>query len=989
MNEKDITVLIGKAIREGKYLSISYLNQKGDETHFWIRILDIDANGKLTVDMYNVAKGEQLDTKIFISHIQKAEILKFSHCEVSDELVKKLEEDESLSKFSFERYDRNLLNYYLECYKANQDPFLYKAHLIPKIDNEVLLSQKSYLLSDEQQLQIIKEIYHNDYPSYYDYELAICELSIDLPQNKKFVVAFRKLTFDPIKKTLETGSKVQFNPGFYIDKIKYSLSYYTDMSPADFETSYLSNKDETIGWLKKGFDKGEMINTRPELIVLGYSQINISGIYDDIQSELAKPEKPIKAFFENTSLLDRKNKTEPNIVLFDSNINLDQLRTVYNALKYPITYVQGPPGTGKTQTLLNIAVNCMLNERTLLITSNNNTPIDGIKDKLNLGKYRDKDILFPVIRLGSNKRTIEALRLIKELNDFKTSDKPKETLLFNIRKQAKEKNSKLVESLKAIEDRIEQEQKLKFVNRLLENKTNSFLEEEKRNIEEQLALLPEINKITIEGVFEVVENNDRLLQYFYFESIKRIRRLQHKNLSELHKILSIQEEKEQVKEFNRWIANDTNLEKFTKVFPILLSTNISCRKLGRHYKFDIMAMDEAAQCDIATGLIPISKCISMVLIGDTNQLKPIIVIDKSRNDQLMQQFQVDKHQSYLDNSILSYFIGIDGVSNNILLSHHYRCGENIIRYSNMRFYSNKLNLSGVTGIGELQLLLVKNTNPYKKNGYFEEAQIIIDFVKNNRLKDVFIITPFRNQEEIINKLLAEAKVKGEIDDTVECGTVHKIQGQENKTIVFSTALSQSTHSTTYNWIKNNSQLLNVAVTRAKEKLIVVTDEDAIDTLSRKDDDLYALIQYMRSKGNTQVAESEVNKYTIGFSNNSKFEDEFYKTMQHYCSIYNGRFARNVKVTSIFPEEYNNPLVNQKEFDGVLYTGNTPEIIFEVNGAEHYNNKRSIKSDSIKRDLLIKKKIRSIHVPNLYVKHFEYIGEMIRKLRSEPVQIEFF
>ena len=37
------------------------------------------------------------------------------------------------------------------------------------------------------------------------------------------------------------------------------------------------------------------------------------------------------------------------------------------------------PGTGKTQTILNLVVNCLTNNKTVLISSNNNVPIDGIR----------------------------------------------------------------------------------------------------------------------------------------------------------------------------------------------------------------------------------------------------------------------------------------------------------------------------------------------------------------------------------------------------------------------------------------------------------------------------------------------------------------------------------------------------------------------------------------------------------------------------------
>ena len=224
---------------------------------------------------------------------------------------------------------------------------------------------------------------------------------------------------------------------------------------------------------------------------------------------------------------------------------------------------------------------------------------------------------------------------------------------------------------------------------------------------------------------------------------------------------------------------------------------------------------------------------------------------------------------------------------------------------------------------------------------------------------------------------------------MSCGTIHKVQGQENKTIIISTALSTKTAKKTYDWIKNNSELLNVGVTRAKENLIVVVDPGAIDILSTKEDDLYALYDYARTNGTAEIKQSEVNKLTIGFSNNSKFEDEFYKTMQHYCSLAETRFRRNVKIIELFPEESNNNLVNKKEFDGVLYENNIPKIIFELNGAEHYHNRRTLKSDTVKMDLLQSKNVQLLLIPNQYVKHYEFIRELINKFNGNMYQRTLF
>lgn len=994
MINKNTTALIGKAIREGKYLNITYKNKDGEITPFWISILDINANDELYVNMFNVTKDEPiLNAKIFISSIQTAEILKFSHYDVTDALIKKIDEDISLQKYDFDRFDNNVLNYYLECYKANNDPFLHKTHLIPTLDLDELISKNPYHLTNKQQSIIIKEIYNNDFNTLYDYELALCEFSIDIKSKGKFVVAFRKLTFNPVGKNLQIGDKIYFNPNFYIKDMKYSLSYYTDLSPSDFETLYLKDKTGTIEVLKGNFNQGELPNTRPEIVVLGYAQIDISAIYEEINTDHSNKEMevPLKAFFQNLSSLDRKNRKEPHIVLYDNNVNIDQLQTIYNSLKYPVTYVQGPPGTGKTQTILNIVVNCLVNNKTLLITSNNNIPVDGIKEKLFLGEYRNKEILFPIIRLGNNKCSAEALRKIKELYEYETKDIPKEDLLFNLKEKSKENNKRLLEKLKNYELRIDLKQNLEFIDGLLSKGDGTYwlLEEEKKKLEERLRQIPETTDDNVRGIFEIIKDNYQLLQYFYYESLTYIKRLKNKDYSGLVEIINIPDEDEKVREFNKWIADDRNLEKFTRVFSVILTTNISSRKLGRKFKFDLLTIDEAGQCDIATSLIPISKCSNMVLIGDTNQLKPIVVFEEFRNKQLMKRFEVDEVYDYFNNSILSVYKRIDNISRDILLSYHYRCGEKIINYSNMRFYESKLNLTAIKRPGNVKLIDVNNVNHKNKNSQLEEAKEIIDYVKEQNLSDVYIITPFRNQESVINHYLTEAKEKGEIDNSISCGTIHKVQGQENKTIIISTAISKQTSPKTYDWIKDNSQLINVGVTRAKENLIVVTDKKAIEILSKKDDDLYALIDYVGKNGSTQVSQSVVNKFTIGFSNNSQFEDEFYTTMSHYCSVRGSTFRRNVKIAEIFPEEKDNELVNKKEFDGVLYEGNIPRVVFELNGSEHYTKKNRIRSDEIKMEFLKAKNIRLLFIPNQYVKHYEFIRELIKKFNGDIYQKTLF
>ena len=90
---------------------------------------------------------------------------------------------------------------------------------------------------------------------------------------------------------------------------------------------------------------------------------------------------PLKAFFGTITARNQRRKNYP-IALYDNNVNVDQLRVINSAMKNAVTYVQGPPGTGKTYTILNILVSAFYNERTALVSSNNNKPVNDIYKKL-------------------------------------------------------------------------------------------------------------------------------------------------------------------------------------------------------------------------------------------------------------------------------------------------------------------------------------------------------------------------------------------------------------------------------------------------------------------------------------------------------------------------------------------------------------------------------------------------------------------------------
>ena len=101
-------------------------------------------------------------------------------------------------------------------------------------------------------------------------------------------------------------------------------------------------------------------------------------------------------------------------------------------------------------------------------------------------------------------------------------------------------------------------------------------------------------------------------------------------------------------------------------------------------------------------------------------------------------------------------------------------------------------------------------------------------LQNNYQGSIGVVSPFRAQANAIrvavkNNAQLEAALRNK-DFLVD--TVHKFQGDERDVIIFSPVLSQGMTDGTIRFLKNNENLFNVAITRAKAQLIVVGDREA-------------------------------------------------------------------------------------------------------------------------------------------------------------------
>ena len=1004
---KNIELVLSEGIKTGKWIDISYKNSQNETTYYWIAIKDIDLKKRIIyASIFNDQKSLNcLDAIIKFDNILSAKLLHFTTYDTPLELINKIEKNREDAKWlKYESFNNNILRYYLKCNDLDNDPFQKDTFLISGVDKDVILKRKTIVLNDEQEKQVLNYIKNYDAKKISD-ELNYLILSfLSIEENdKKYIVLYYDIRFNPSNKKLSIIDIPRVNQTFLIKNKKHSLNSYIDIDPQEFTNNitnhlnqYLKEYTELI---RANLRDTEIINQLPEFMILQRSiKANLEATYSTIEEKIEKGtlDYPLKAFFGNTNRFGAKRK-EPSIVIYDNRVNINQMRVIYNSMKYPITYVQGPPGTGKTQTILNVVLSAFFNSKTTLICSSNNKPINGILEKLSFSYKEDDDIPFPYIRLGNRNEVAKSTLRILDLYNYKSKKDPDEEKINKIKIKTNEGNKDLLNYLETYENKVDLKMRIESAKRLLDSIDNP-LNRLYQNVKDQiLELIEEYKRMPIVSNQDVlklvtsVSQDKRFKQYMYFESIKYIKKLNSPRYAELITICKIKDETDRVTTFNKWCTIDDNIKLLENVFPIIITTNISSARLGTaNHTFDLVIMDEAGQCNCATALLPIARAKQLLLVGDTNQLKPIVVLEDIINDHLKVEYKISNDYDYSKHSILDIMRKHDNISKDIMLTYHYRCGRKIINFSNKRFYNGKLNLDYLTDEGNLSLLNIKNINSRLRNENYEEAKAIIDYIKRNNLKDTAIITPFKNQQNLINSMLKENNI-----NDVTCGTIHQVQGAEKDTIVISSSLSLKTSKKTFDWIKNNSEITNVAVTRAKKNLIVVSDVEALDKLSTdKKDDLYNLVKYIANNGKTEVPPNESYTIQIGNSNGSKSEDMFFHTISHFCSINNiFQAKRNVPLSSLFS---NDSILSQSklEFDIVLYkiTGTTliPQIAIELQGGEHFGNLDREKCDARKSQICKEKGIILLEIPNSFAKSYETIKELILTSCGQKVeQLELF
>lgn len=92
--------------------------------------------------------------------------------------------------------------------------------------------------------------------------------------------------------------------------------------------------------------------------------------------------------------------------------------------------------------------------------------------------------------------------------------------------------------------------------------------------------------------------------------------------------------------------------------------------------------------------------------------------------------------------------------------------------------------------------------------------------ENNKLKNIGVISPYKGQVNILQKMIEE----NNWEQNIEVNTVDGFQGKEKDIIFITTVRSKDSISDSIGFLKDYRRL-NVAITRAKYALIIIGDRD--------------------------------------------------------------------------------------------------------------------------------------------------------------------
>ena len=246
--------------------------------------------------------------------------------------------------------------------------------------------------------------------------------------------------------------------------------------------------------------------------------------------------------------------------------------------------------------------------------------------------------------------------------------------------------------------------------------------------------------------------------------------------------------------------------------------------------FDLIIFDEASQCFSEQGIPAMYRGKQIMISGDKMQLSPFDLY-KVRWEE---EFDENQDPSLEVDSLLDlasqYLMQVQ-------LRGHYRSQSlDLIDFSNQHFYHGNLTLlpdKKILDEGKPAIEYIKINGKWSKQINEEEADKIVEIVeklvRDHPKKGIGIVSfNARQQDHIMDKLENKAEEGGLfIPENLFVKNIENVQGDERDIIIFSIGYApdekgQMNHHFGSLNVQKGENRLNVAITRAREKIIIVT-----------------------------------------------------------------------------------------------------------------------------------------------------------------------
>ena len=571
------------------------------------------------------------------------------------------------------------------------------------------------------------------------------------------------------------------NPtGTVVEKTNYSITVVFDNRPPGF----LFGKGLRIDLYVNDITFQRMLEALDEI------ETASSGRLGDLRSKML-------------GLEEMEFGSKPEIEFYNDFLNQSQKEAVQQSLAAEDFFlVHGPPGTGKTMTAIEILQQGVKEDKEILATADSNTAVDNIVERL-------VDRRVEVLRIGHPARVNPLLR--EHTLDYMIENHPKYKKATDLREEAYD-----------LKDKQDNDDRCIYPT----------------------------------GANRRGFSNEQIKDLAQKDINGRPRGLHPKKIKGMGRWLELQEEIDELFEQVEKLEGEA-VEELIKQADVVCATNSTAGSdvLAGH-EFDLLVLDEATQSTEPSALIPLVKSDKVVLAGDHKQLPPTVLSEEAAEKNLAK-------------SLFERLLEVHGSSIKQILQVQYRMNTEIMNFSSREFYDNNLLAAEEVkdwALADLELELPTGASPTEQALSCAETVSFLDTasmqadeyskgdstsIQNDVEADlaaeiaghalkaglskeaIAVISPYKDQVDLIDKLIKQ--------EAVEIDTVDGFQGREKELVILS--LVRSNDSGNIGFLRDIRRL-NVSLTRAKKKLIVIGDSSTITTHP-----VYAdLVAYIKNNG---------------------------------------------------------------------------------------------------------------------------------------------